>query len=141
MFGIKYDLAMIYVGNVYSDELDQDAVGLDFASTLSIFSALMLRDTNVDSVINDQDVNFGDLAYFLNGEFYIDADLWEQLTEEDMIELIIAIDENIDILIDIIADLLEDMEIEGIDLDELDDNMDLIRDELWSMHPDSTGGN
>ncbi|MCD6161236.1 MAG: hypothetical protein J7K40_02340 [candidate division Zixibacteria bacterium] len=138
MFGIKSDLAMIYSGNVQSDELNEDAVGLDYASTLVIQSALMFRDTDVNDTINEFDININDLLYFINNGFNIDSTIW-LLENVDVVGMALNIGENLDSLGFILDPLLGDDP--GFDIDQLDSLMDMIDIEIDSLLADTTGGN
>lgn len=134
MFDIDEDLRMIYYDSVYSAELDADAISLDYAASLSILGALMLRDTNVDSLINEDDVNFG--AYFENGEFVIPDSVdseWDQLSDDEQNELIDEVIYILENFADVIELLAED--VEGIDIDDLDEVIDLIIEELENLRP------
>ena len=134
LFGINDDLNMIYYDSVSCEELDADAVALDYASSLALHGVLMLRDTNVDSVISEPpDINFG--AFFQNGEFVIPADLWNDLTPDEqnaLLDNVIYILENFSNVTEFI---IEDMEIEGIDIVELDETVDAILETLNNLRP------
>lgn len=121
MFGIDRDLVMIYDDSVHSEELDADAVALDYAASLSILGTLMLRDTNVDSFINEEDINL--LAFFQDGEFIIPDSLWdlEDIDQDALIEQVIVILENFEQVVELLGE-----DIEGIEIDSLSGIVDSI---------------
>ena len=135
LFGINDDLRMIYYDSVYSEELNYDAANLDFAAFLAVFGVLMLRDTNVDSVISSEDVVLD--AYFSNDEFEVPDDLWNDLTDEHKLNLINQI-EAILILFDEVVELIADTE--GIDIQDLHDLVDEMLAELRILRDEIGGG-
>jgi len=135
LFGVNDDLRMIYYDSVFSEELNYDSANLDFAAFLAIFGVLMLRDTNVDSVINSDDVVFN--AYFFNDEFHIPSFLWDIHPDVHRINLINQI-EVILVLFQEVVTLIA--ETEGINIQELEELIDEMLLELRRLRDEIGGG-
>ncbi|MCP4580840.1 MAG: hypothetical protein GY839_04435 [candidate division Zixibacteria bacterium] len=131
MFGVNDDLYLLFYDSVSTDELEQVDIALDYALGLIIQGVLMLRDTNVDSVIDESDINLG--AFFQDGEFEIPDDQWDLLSDADKEILIDNVIFIIDQFVEVTFVILE--EIAGIDVDELRDTADDIRDGLDERRP------
>jgi hypothetical protein len=131
IFGVNNDLYLLFYDSVSIDELDQVDIALDYALGLIIQGILMLRDTNVDSVINDDDINLG--AFFQDGDFEIPDDQWDLLLDVDKNLLIDNVIFILDQFVEVTFVILE--EIAGIDVDELRDTADEIREGLENRRP------
>jgi hypothetical protein len=79
MFDINDDLGLLFDESVFVGELDRRNIVFDYALSLILHGVLMLRDSNIDDIIDSTDINLG--AYFQDGEFYIPPEDWERLQE------------------------------------------------------------
>jgi len=123
IFDVNNDMHLVFYDSVQSDELDYADIALDYALGLIIQGVLMIRDTNADSVINENDINLG--AFFINGEFEIPDDQWNLLADIDKERLINNVIAILDIFVDVTFVIAE--EVAGIDVDELRNTADDIR--------------
>jgi len=131
IFGVNDDLYLLFYDSVSTNELDRVDIALDYALGLIIQGVLMLRDTNIDSVIDENDINLG--AFFRDGEFEIPDEQWDLLSDADKDRLI----DNVIFILDRFVDVIFviDEEIAGIDVDELSGTADDIRDGLENRRP------
>jgi len=128
---INADLAVIFYDSTSSNELNSVEIAFDYAMALAIQGLLMLRDTNLDGVINHLDLNIG--AFFVNGVLEINDEQWNQLTSIDKNVLI----DNVLFLLDQFSDVTYVIvgEIGGYDVTEMRDLVDTIRDGLNGLRP------
>jgi len=131
IYGVNDDMHLIFYDSVQSNELDYADIALDYALGLIIQGVLMLRDTNADSVINENDINLG--AYFIDGEFEIPDDQWNLLNDSDKEALINNVIDILDLFVDVTFVIAE--EIAGIDVDDLRETADDIRIDLDLRRP------
>ena len=131
MFDVNNDLYLLFYDSVSVDELDQVDIALDYALGLIIQGVLMLRDTNLDSLIDGNDINLG--AYFQDGDFEIPDDQWDLLTDIDKNALIDNVIFILDRFVEVTFVIGE--EIAGIDVEELQSTADDIREGLENRRP------
>ncbi|MDP8207515.1 MAG: hypothetical protein P9L92_12685 [Candidatus Electryonea clarkiae] len=122
LYGVREDIGAIYSGGANNDEFQPDDVALDYVGVLAVHGIMMLRDTNVDGAIDDNDFNLSALLDAING-LELDPNMWDNLpdsVQNALIEQAVNLFEtSTEVLIDFAAGLLEDQEIEGFDAGQL----------------------
>ncbi len=131
MRGVLQDLEFIYDGRAVTQEFRSGDVALDYAAALSVTGVLTLRDTNLDGVIDANDIN---LTPYFDSEQNLQIgtqqaiDQWNAMTDEQqqafVNEIVGYLGEGSRILIEQIANS------QGIDPEELDRVIAEIRNDL-----------
>jgi len=127
LFVIKEDLEVVYHGDVYCEGLDSSDIALDYASVLAVLGVLMIRDTNVDSAITEDDIAF--TAHFEYGVFVFD-DIWDEFEANDDCNYLYQIGHIFELFAEIAEIIIIELDVEGIDIDDLDENIDTIDEEI-----------
>ncbi len=86
LFDINDDLERLFYNTVNVGELDKRNVVFDYALSLVLHAVLMMRDTNIDDIIDTTDINLG--SYFEQGEFNIPPEQWQQLQQVERAALL-----------------------------------------------------